>query len=91
MEFIIQRASGFYDEEIEIPEAHIKETIKDDKKKRSETGRYNIYAIEINSIEQLMELTKKYGDVIIGNENFFFTRSVNDKRPTITIYDGYIE
>ena len=36
--------------------------------------------IEISSLEQLMELSDKYGDLIIRNNPL-----------TITIYDGYIE
>jgi hypothetical protein len=85
MEFIIQKVSMFYRQTQDISEAKIKEVVRNDKDNSDDFR--NVYNIDIDSIEQLMRLIKKYGDVIIGEENFFF----GDKQPTITIYDDHIE
>jgi cystathionine beta-lyase family protein involved in aluminum resistance len=87
MEFIIQRASQFFKSEQDIPGATIKEVINDSKE--NSEGYRNIYSIEVESIDKLMKLINKFNEKIIVSEtNWFF---VDDKRPTITIYDDLVE
>lgn len=48
----------------------------------------NVWTIEINSIEELIALSRKYGEKIIVADHYL---SVNDEYPTLEIYDGYRE
>ena len=48
-------------------------------------GYYDKWTVELDSLEQLITMKNKYGDLIIGNSWF------NNDIPRITIYDDYIE
>lgn len=75
MKFIITRTSTKYENEKPIPEAIEYTKIQD------EFDEQIIYAIEINSIEELLELQEKYGELIILNSSFV------DGMKEIEIYD----
>ena len=47
----------------------------------------NVWAIEINSIEELVTLSRKYGEIIISDHYL----DINDGHPTLEIYDDYRE
>lgn len=47
----------------------------------------NVWTIEINSIEELIALSRKYGKIIVVDHYL----SVNDEYPTLEIYDDYRE
>lgn len=47
----------------------------------------DVWIIEVNSIEELIELSKKYGKIIVDNHYL----NSNDEYPTIEIYDSYRE
>lgn len=47
----------------------------------------NPLAIEINSIEELVILSRKYGEIIIADHYL----DINDVYPTLEIYDDYRE
>lgn len=47
----------------------------------------NVWTIEINSIEELIALSRKYGKIIITD----YYLDTNDDYPTIEIYDDYRE
>lgn len=50
-----------------------------------DNGMVDIWSIEINTLNELMEFCKKYGDVVIGNNMW------NKSYKEILIYDDYIE
>lgn len=47
----------------------------------------DVWVIEINSIEELVALSRKYGEIIIAGHYF----DINDEYPTLEIYDDYRE
>lgn len=47
----------------------------------------DVWTIEVNSIEELVALSRKYGKIIV--ENYYW--SSNDEYPTLEIYDTYRE
>ena len=47
----------------------------------------NVWTIEINSIEELIALSRKYGEIIIIDHYL----DINDMHPTLEIYDDYRE
>ena len=47
----------------------------------------NVWTIEINSIEELVTLSRKYGEIIIADHYL----DINDGHPTLEIYDDYRE
>lgn len=47
----------------------------------------NVWTIEINSIEELIALSRKYGEIIIADHYL----NINDMHPTLEIYDDYRE
>lgn len=47
----------------------------------------NVWTIEINSIEELVALSRKYGEIIIADHYL----DINDGHPTLEIYDDYRE
>ena len=47
----------------------------------------NVWTIEINSIEELIALSRKYGKIIIAD----YYLNDNDGYPTLEIYDSYRE
>ena len=47
----------------------------------------NVWTIEINSIEELIALSRKYGEIIITDHYL----DINDMHPTLEIYDDYRE
>ena len=47
----------------------------------------NVWTIEINSIEELIALSRKYGEIIITDHYL----NINDMHPTLEIYDDYRE
>lgn len=47
----------------------------------------NVWTIEVNSIEELVALSRKYGEIIVADHYL----SSNDEYPTIEIYDDYRE
>ena len=47
----------------------------------------NVWTIEINSIEELIALSRKYGEIIITDHYL----NDNDEYPTLEIYDSYRE
>ena len=47
----------------------------------------NVWTIEINSIEELIALSRKYGEIIITDHYL----DINDMYPTLEIYDDYRE
>ena len=47
----------------------------------------NVWTIEINSIEELIALSRKYGEIIIAGHYL----DINDMYPTLEIYDDYRE
>lgn len=46
----------------------------------------NVWTIEVNSIEELIELSRKYGEIIVADHYWS-----NDEYPTLEIYDAYRE
>lgn len=79
---IITRTSSFCDEDIKpISEA------RKVKEKDPDTGISHVYwEMEINTIEDIMNLVSKYGDIIIKKDT---SSNVHDVE--IEIYDGYRE
>lgn len=77
MKYIVRRASvrGNVKPCEEAKQEHI--TYKD--------GNENVWMVEIETIEELMNFQQKYGDIIIG------TSIIYDGHPDILIYDDYIE
>lgn len=49
------------------------------------------YRININSLEELLALSDKEGDIIIGMDPTWENDELKVHRPLITIYDGYME
>ena len=47
----------------------------------------NVWTIEVNSIEELVALSRKYGEIIVADHYL----SSNDEYPTLEIYDDYRE
>ena len=47
----------------------------------------DVWVIEINSIEELVALSRKYGEIIITDHYL----DINDMYPTLEIYDDYRE
>lgn len=47
----------------------------------------DVWTVEVNSIEELIALSRKYGEIIVGNHYL----SSNDEYPTLEIYDDYRE
>ena len=47
----------------------------------------NVWTIEVNSIEELVALSRKYGEIIVADHYL----SPNDEYPTLEIYDDYRE
>lgn len=47
----------------------------------------DVWTIEINSIEELVALSRKYGEIIITDHYL----DINDEYPTLEIYDDYRE
>ena len=47
----------------------------------------NVWTVEINSIEELIALSRKYGNIIIADHYL----NVNDGYPALEIYDDYRE
>ena len=47
----------------------------------------DVWVIEINSIEELVALSRKYGEIIITDHYL----DINDMHPTLEIYDDYRE
>lgn len=47
----------------------------------------DVWTIEINSIEELVALSRKYGEIIIADHYL----DINDMHPTLEIYDDYRE
>ena len=47
----------------------------------------DVWTIEINSIEELIALSRKYGEIIITDHYL----DINDMYPTLEIYDDYRE
>lgn len=77
MKFVIYRTS-----EIVPP---CEEAKKETMKLLVDGDEEEIYTIEVNTLEELLNICKKYGDVIV-NENYWDT-----KFPYIEIYDYYRE
>lgn len=50
-----------------------------------DNGMIDVWSVEINTLDELMEFCKKYGDVVIGNCMW------NKAYKEILIYDDYIE
>lgn len=46
----------------------------------------DVWTIEVNSIEELVALSSKYGEIIVANHYWN-----NDEYPTLEIYDAYRE
>lgn len=89
MKFIISRTSDYRDHSSPCAEA------KEDQVARIETRdlychdreMVNVWTIEIDSIEELIALSRKYGKIIITDHYL----NVNDGYPTLEIYDSYRE
>lgn len=47
----------------------------------------DLWTIEINSIEELVALSRKYGEIIVAD----YYLNANDEYPTLEIYDDYRE
>ena len=47
----------------------------------------DVWVVEINSIEELVALSRKYGEIIIRDHYL----DINDMYPTLEIYDDYRE
>ncbi len=47
----------------------------------------DVWTIEVNSIEELIELSRKYGEIIVADH---YSNS-NDEYPSLEIYDDYRE
>lgn len=47
----------------------------------------DVWIIEVNSIEELIALSRKYGEIIVGDHYL----NSNDEYPTLEIYDDYRE
>jgi hypothetical protein len=73
MEFICNRASGT---EPPCKEAQL---VKPDPRG------YNLWTIEINNLDELMQLSEREGDLIIGTKHFEYGT------PYLEIYDDYVE
>lgn len=81
MKFMIHRTSGF-------PIDYDKKQYEIDKKTLNQNALYDKYAdrrieIEVNSLEELLELYKKYGSLIINNSEEGYIQ--------LEIYDEYRE
>lgn len=78
MKFFVGRASKRFDEDVLVDEAKPDVLNYDN-------NTLNVYSIEINSLEELMDFYNKYGKLVI-RKNIF--DSVSNE---ILIYDDYIE
>lgn len=76
MNFIIRRTSSY-------TKKPCREAYKDTM--RTGYGEREIYRINVNSLEQLIKLVEKYGDIIIG------PHYMNKNEMNIEIYDDYRE
>jgi len=69
MKYEIRRASSIFENESPCEEAFCND---------NDLSRYRTFFININTLEELYSLIKKYGDIVIGEDK-------------ITIYDDYLE
>ena len=84
MKFILTRTSAIRNEDVKVDNKkyNIKKIQVDSNKSY---GLFVELLIEINSLEELMELQKDYGDIII--KDYFYNKNLKE----IEIYDTYRE
>lgn len=88
MEFVLSRTSAYRTDNVD-------ELKIDDKKYKVKTKEivyrmnmhFNVIIIEINSLEELMEFQKDYGDIVILDYDYDYDKNLKE----IEIYDGYRE
>ena len=82
MKFIIERTSIWNDDEPPCEEAVM---VKTEDQRLNRVGEYYIhYEIEINTLEELFEFSKKHGKLV-------FVAEASEELPYIEIYDDYRE
>ena len=75
MRFILERASDYNGNNVNCPEAKV----------LKETEYEKVWYVEFNTLEELVEFSDKYKDIIIENSHN------DDINKEILIYDDYIE
>jgi hypothetical protein len=83
MKFVVTRTSDWNDNK--VPCAKAKREIITNNKSGEDYRERNVWTIELNTLEELINFTNKYGRIVI--EEYW----LNDKFKEIEIYDGYRE
>ena len=91
MEFVLSRTSAYRSDnvdELKIDDKKYKVKIKKIVyKNKKEDMHFDVIVIEINSLEELMEFQKDYGDIVILDYDYDYDKNLKE----IEIYDDYRE